>query len=151
MTRERTEAKVKAYNRAAKRALELYDSLSEVFKKFVGEKILKVDGSFLVKVSNFIPFMENKPEIQIYRHQSKYSLVWVVKASEQVQGQSFVEYMEVSVYVGELDGDVLKSICAKPNLRHNFTIEEVIKKQEDVKAAQAKLDAARSAIHPFGE
>jgi len=151
MNKERVEAKIRAYNRAAKRALELHDSLSDVFKQFVGQKVLKGDGSFLAKVAGFIPFMEKTPELMIYRYQSNYSMCWVVKACEQVQGQCGCEYMEVPVYVGEGEGNVLKSLIARPDLRHDYTFAEYEKKHEAFKAAQKKLDEAKSALHPFGE
>jgi hypothetical protein len=155
---KRLEAQVKAQNRAAKRALELYDSLAAIFAPLVGKPVCKANG-LLAKVEALLPKLENTPALMIYRYSStrsqgrycNYSLVWVVKACEQVEGAESCEYREVTVYVGELTGLVLEKICDRPNLRHDHSLAEVKAIREEVKAAQKVLDKAKSKLFPFGE
>jgi hypothetical protein len=147
---KRLEAQVKAQNRAAKRALELYDSLVAIFAPLVGKPVCKANG-LLAKVEALLPKLENTPALMIYKYSSNYSLVWVVKACEQVEGAESCEYREVSVYVGELRGLVLEKICDRPNLRHDHDVSEVKAIREEVKAAQKVLDEAKSKLFPFGE
>lgn len=150
MREKRLEAQVKAQNRAALRALELYDSLAAIFAPLVGKQVCKANG-LLAKVAALLPKLENTPALMIYQYSSDYSLVWIVKACEQVEGGESVEYREVSVYVGELRGLVLDKICNRPDLRHDHSLEEVKAIREEVKAAQKVLDEAKSKLFPFGE
>ena len=154
MIDERLKAIVKAQNRAAERAISLYDELAAVFAPFVGKQVCKKDGPLMAKVEALLPKLENAPGLQVYRHASNYSLVWVVKACEQVEGKGCCEYREVSVYVGELwypHNGVLKSLCKRPDLRHDHTPEEVEANREAVRKAKKALDAAQSMLYPFGE
>jgi len=151
---KRLEAQVKAQNRAAARALELYDELAAIFRPLVGKQVCKAHG-LLAKVTALLPKLENTPALVIYQYSStwplrNYSLVWVVKACEQA-GDDVCEYREVSVYVGDLRGLVLEKICDRPNLRHDHSLAEVKAIREEVKAAQKTLDEAESKLFPFGE
>jgi len=153
---KRLEAQVKAQNRAAARALELYAALTEIFRPMVGKKVCKANG-LLEKVKALLPKLENTPALMIYQHSSNYSLVWVVKACEQA-GDDVCEYREVSVYIGELRGlcsgscaGVLEKICDSPNLRHDYSVAEIKAAREEVKAAQKVLDEAKAKLNPFGE
>jgi hypothetical protein len=153
MRTEEFDATVKAYNRAALAGGKLYEMLSEIFKPFVGQQVCKKDGSLLAKISALIPKFGNTPALMIYKHTTplNYSLVWVAKTSEQVQGKEFCVYQEVSVYIGELRDGVLTALCPPPNLRHDYTVEEVERNRQAVKEAQKTLDDARSKLHPFGD
>ena len=157
MINERLKAQVKAQNRAAERALRLYDELAAVFAPFVGKAVNKKSTGLLAKVEALLPKLENTPDLMIYKHYSTYSLVWVVKACENGSGscrscqQVACEYREVSVYVGELDGEVLRKLCNRPALRHDYTPEGVEAIREGVRKAQQALDEAKSKLYPFGE
>jgi hypothetical protein len=146
---KRLEAQIKAQNRAATRALELYAELAAIFRPLVGKQVCKANG-LLAKVAALLPKLENTPALSIYRYRSNYSLVWVVKACEQ-EGEDVCEYREVSVYIGELRGLVLEKICDCPNLRHDYSLAEVKAIREEVKAAQKTLDEAKAKLSPFGE
>jgi hypothetical protein len=166
---KKLEAQVKAQNRAAARALELYDELAAIFKPLVGKQVCKANGQhgqLLAKVAALLPKLENTPALMIYRYPSNYSLVWVVKACEQAAsvvppfvGSDVCEYREVSVRIGELrglvpyrlHGLVLEKICDRPNLRHDYSLAEVKAIREEVKAAQKTLDEAKAKLSPFGE
>ena len=149
---KRLEAQVKAQNRVAARALELYDELAAIFRPLVGKQVCKANDpwALLAKVKALLPKLENTPALMIYQYSSNYSLVWVVKACEQA-GDDVCEYREVSVYVGELRGLVLEKICDRPNLRHDHSVAEVKAIREEVKAAQKTLDEVKSKLYPFGE
>ena len=149
---KRLEAQIKAQNRAATRALELYDELAAIFRPLVGKQVCKAADpwALLAKVKALLPKLENTPALMIYQHSSNYSLVWVVKACEQ-DGEDVCEYREVSVYIGELRGLVLEKIYDSPNLRHDYSVAEIKAAREEVKAAQKALDEAKSKLYPFGE
>jgi hypothetical protein len=155
MIDEKLKAVVKAQNRAAERAVRLYDELAAVFAPFVGKQVCKKDGPLLAKVEALLPKLENTPALTVYKHYSNYSLVWVIKACETVfkDGEQVAcEYREVSVYVGELSNGILTSLCKRPEgLRHDYTPEEVELKREAVRKAKKDLDEATSKLHPFGE
>jgi len=148
---ERLKAIVKAQNKAAERALRLYDELAAIFAPFAGKQVCKKDGPLLAKVEALLPKLENTPGLMVYKHYSPYSLLWVVKACEQIDGGDFSECREVSVYIGELSDGVLRSICKRPDLRHDYTPEEVESNIKAVRTAKDALDAAKSRLHPFGE
>jgi len=149
---KRLEAQVKAQNRVAARALELYDELAAIFRPLVGKQVCKANDpwALLAKVKALLPKLENTPALMIYQYSSNYSLVWVVKACEQA-GDDVCEYREVSVYIGELRGLVLEKIYDSPNLRHDYSVAEIKAAREEVKAAQKALDEAKSKLYPFGE
>lgn len=59
-------------------------------------------------------------------------------------------YHEVTVYVGTLDGGVLKDITPA-NFRTDYTPEEVEANRERYKAAKKAADEAQFYLYPFGE
>jgi len=145
---KRLEAQIKAHNRAATRGLELYAALTAIFRPLVGKKVCKANG-LLAKVKALLPKLENTPSLMIYQHSSNYSLVWAVKACEQVG--DVCEYGEVSVRIGELNGLVLEKICDYPDLRDDYSVAEIKAAREEVKAAQKVLDEAKAKLNPFVE
>ncbi len=158
MTNERQarlEAKVKAVNRAHAHAVKLYDALVPVFTPLVGCKILKADNTLLQSVQKVIPVVEGgNSSLRVYRNQSNYSLAWTVNASENIVGQQSCLYYEISVYVGNLDGQVLKDIMDPANQgfrRTDYTAGEIEGKRNVYEEAKKVMEDAKSALWPFGE
>jgi hypothetical protein len=61
-------------------------------------------------------------------------------------------YYEVTFYVGELTGDVLKNITTnETGFPTDYTVEQVEANRETFKVAQKAFESARSALYPFGE
>lgn len=151
-------ARVIAVNIANNYANSLFDKLSPIFKPFVGQKIIKIDGSLLEKVQKLIPqdlgqkFLSGS-SIQVYRDSSQFSIRYTVKSCVNIEGGCSCVYYETSVYIGEFDGQNLKSIHDNPDTqrRIDFTAEEITAKREEYKRLKKLADDAMSALQPFGE
>ena len=143
-------AKVKATNKANAYAMEIHPQLCAVFAPFVGQKIEKVDGSLLAKIAKLMPkFIDGVP-LHVYRYNSNYSLMYVVKTCEMIPPHGCT-YYEASCYVGEMRDGVLIKLCDAPKLRTDYTVEEVKANRAAYKAAQQLADDAKGKLHPFGE
>lgn len=158
MTNERQarlEAKVKAVNRAHAHAVKLYDALVAVFTPLVGCKILKADNTLLQSVQKGMPDLGGDARsLRVYRNQSNYSLAWTVNASENFVGGNGCLYYEISVYVGDLDGQVLTKIMDPANQgfrRTDYTAAEVAGKRDVFEKAKKVMEDAKSDLWPFGE
>lgn len=153
-------AKVAARNNAHAYALRLYPVLSDFFRGYVGCKILKADGTLLKKIADAIPAQPEPGvsgvQLHVYRSTSSYSLAWTVKACETFPARygdcQIASYYEVTVYIGDMRGDVLTKISDPPTwLRTDYTVEEVEKARLAYAEAKKKADDARSALGDFGE
>ena len=145
------EARVKGVNAANAFANELYPRLVSVFGSFIGEKITKVDGDLMQKVVKGIESLAfpNTVKISVYRYRSDYSIVYVVKTCEQVDGIAY--YHESSVYVGEMSNGVLTKLCNPPALKTDYNADVVAGLRVKHEAAKKAASEAESALFPFGE
>lgn len=145
------EARVKAVNKANGYAKMIYPKLSAMFKKFLGTKIEKADGSLTVKVKKELPELPEVPGVSTFRDRSQYSLLWTVSACENSEHSTL--YHKTSVYIGEMKDGVLTKLTEYfcENLRTDYTVEDILAKREAYKAAKKIADAAESALFPFGD
>jgi hypothetical protein len=150
---ERLAARVRAVNKANAYARDtLYPALVEIFRPLCGTAILKADGSLRASVARSLPDFPNRSEIMVYRDSSDYSLRWTVKTCEMIRDEQACLYHETTVYLGSLDGNTLKpDLYGPPDLRSDYTPEEVIDSREKYLDAKRVADAARDALYPFGE
>ena len=132
-----------AKNRANANAMALYDIFAKALAPFVGQKILKADGSFLAKVRAAFP----KIDIFYYRNQSNYSVSFVAKESENIVGGCGCVYEESTVYIGDLNNGVLVKLYERPTFRTDYCVEEIQmlrqlaeKARDDARQAESKLD-----------
>jgi hypothetical protein len=148
MNTNRLAARVKAVNTANAKAGEVYDQLAAIFAPYVGCKIEKADGGLLAKVAKALPeFVGNG--LHVYKYASNFSLVWMVKTCEVCDGTAC--YHEAGVYVGEMRDGVLLKLCNRPELRSDYTVEEVVANREAYEAAKKIADDVQGKLHPFGE
>lgn len=145
------EARVRGVNAANHYANLLYPKLLSVFGNFVGEKIEKVGGGLLQKVQNGVNTLglPKTVKLSVYRHASSYSLVYVVKTCETVDGGAY--YHETSVYVGEMANGVLTKILPAPTFKTDYKAEDVKAARLAYEAAKKAAGVAHSAMFPFGE
>ena len=147
-------AKVKAVNRAHAYVPELYGNLVEVFRPYVGQKIIKADGSLLAKINSQLPVLPLMGHaLSVYRHRSDYSLAWTIKTCEST-GDYGCLYYEATVYVGDLIGGVLSQLADAPlpvNYRTDYTVEEIAANREAVKVAEQAYNDAKGKLYIFGE
>lgn len=150
-------AKVAARNKAHAYAREIYPILAEYFRPFVGQKILKADGTLLKKIADGLPVLPDSSHLhQVYQTTGHgYSLSWVIRACESFKddsrGYQSCDYYDRYCYVGDLRDGVLKAISNPPEYRTDYTEEEVLSKREAYRAAKKAFDEAQSALGDFGE
>jgi hypothetical protein len=146
MTNE-LQAKVKAVNTANEYANQVYNTLSNLFSDFIGQKIVKLNRDILNKI--VLPIFPCTPDLHVFRRHAAYSLAWTVKTCELYEHSCV--YHEVTVYVGQLNGQVLEKICEWTPLRTDYTEKEIIQKREAYKEAKEIADKMKDQLYPFGE
>lgn len=136
-------ARVIARNRANANAMALYDAYAKALAPFIGQKILKADGCLLAKVIAVLPTLP----MHYYREHSNYSLRFVAKECENIQGGCGCVYEETSVYIGDLTNGVLVKLYERPTFRTDYCVEEIQmlrqlaeKARDDARQAESKLD-----------
>ena len=154
------EARVAAVNMANAYSNELWEKLHNAFEPLVGTKILKADGSFTAKVKEMVDRLEIHSDnvVHVYRGHSEYSLYFTVRSCQgSKSGRVGDDYNhsnshETSVYIGNLNGQILKDVgydC--PNNLTNHTVENVKSLRERHAIAKKAASDAESALFPFGE
>jgi hypothetical protein len=165
---ERLNARVRAHNRVNKRALELHGELVEIFRPFIGKKVLTNSG-FVAKLRPQIDAIRDREGssheggFQLYYNGGRYSLVFTLKAWEPYKGEQYGgSYAEASIYVGEfgnqtsqnpegLPQDHLASVReTPPDLRTDYSADEVRALRKAEREASEKAREAESALSPFG-
>ncbi len=151
-------AKVQAVNEANAYALTVYDLVIPIFTPLVGQKVEKAGGDLLAKLQKLMPEFGYSHRRHVYKLTSPYTLGWVVKACVNYSewGRESYAYHEVTVYVGDLKGDILTKLYPRPDVlnttwRSDYTVEEIKDKQRKAKEAKEAYENARSDCFPFGE
>lgn len=149
------EGKVAAQNRVNQLAMDCYAKAIEPLKQFVGQKILKVDGSLLEKVKKALPEL---PVLQcnriFYTCQHGYNLRIAIDESIYAMRRSGVGgtyYVEASAYLCNIRDGVLTELYPKPELRTDYTHEEILMARKDLETAKAAMSLAQSRLQGFGE
>lgn len=142
-------SKVKAVNKANAYANQVHDILTEVFRPFVGQKIIKVDGDLMARVKDYVPPLQYDAGLRCWKKHSDYSLSWGVDAN--ISYGNGCEYSgEVVVYIGRLEGQTLVELTPNEKRRTDWTVEEVREKRKAYEELKAAADSAFNAISPFG-
>lgn len=149
-------AKVAAQNEANKAAIELYAKAVEPLKAFVGQKILKVDGTLLEKVRKALPELVNTNEFRAYYTDGHgYSLciaITVNKSSPSRRGDCLIsQHMGASAYLAELRNGVLVKLYNVPQLRTDFSDLEILLARKDLEYAKKAMSVAQGRLYSFGE
>lgn len=150
-------ARVYGVNNAHRVAMLIYPELREALAPFVGQKILKADGTLLKKIAELIPKISNYDGISIYKSISDYNINWSVKSCEQSQSRNSYEghtntyYYEIGVYVGDIRDGILIRLYDPPIHKTDYTVEEVLRNRETFKVAEKIYQDAKSSLFPFGE
>lgn len=143
-------AKIKAVNAANAYAPKLYAMMADFFAPFVGQPILKNDGGILHRVEKTMPRLPFSTNLSVYRLASSYSLAWVVKTCENIEGEKSCIYHETVVYVGSLSGHTLTEITRPTIYRADYTPKEIEDKRNVFVLAKKAHDDALSNLNPFG-
>ncbi len=142
---------VKAVNKANQNANDVQPVLALFFEKYVGQTVLKADGTFLKKIADNLPKFLTNSDLRICRGQSRYSVSWSVIASENDPESHSISH-EVNVYVGELnDGVLTKVLPPHEKRRTDYKAEEVLAERQRIKDLQKVVDDAKSALFPFAD
>lgn len=142
-------AYIVATNKANQYANELYEQLAPIFTPLVGLKIEKVNGSLLEKYKTLLPQFPNTPSFRIFRHFSEYNLAWNVEVME--KGNNSWETATDILYLADIKNHVLTRLYEHPQLRTNYTYEEIQHKQEIYKQLKKDLQQAKQDLYPFPE
>lgn len=139
------QAKVDARNLVNQAVKDNAQMFFDACAPFVGQQIVKADGYFTKK------FLAAMPNVGFCWGQGRYSLSRTFKACEAGERSSF--YAEAMLYIGDLDGGVLKNL--NPNFKpefypSNYDAAEVEKARLEVRDAEEALRKAQSKIHLFG-
>ena len=145
-------AKIAARNRCNKAANELYPRLAEIFRPMVGKKVVKVDGDLVYGCrTNDLRSVLDVPGCHVYRYCSVYSLMWCVKCSENIVGQSGCVYQEASVYVASLSGQICEKIDEWTDLKTDYNLDDLVAKIDAAELAREEYDRVKGLTFPFSE
>lgn len=150
---EQLAARIKARNRAGEIANELFPQFVAIFKPLVGQKVCKVDGSFLKKIVEQLPsrdYPDTAPTVMYYRNNSEYTVSFTIKTCAS-NGQGGCAYEEVGVYVADLSNGVVgDKEYDPPAYRTDYTAAEIKRLRIVYKEKREQADQAFSDLHPFG-
>lgn len=150
MNKNELKAKVQALNKTLEVSRIVQKELLAIFAEHVGCKICRIDGSLLRAVQAKIPEFKNfGSNVQVYKYYSNYTLQWVVKVCQQVEGECHSVYKELTVYVGDIQDGVFTKLAAPAELLEYFTVEQVEYLMEEKEKAEKALAEANSALHLF--
>lgn len=146
------EANVDAVNRAHAYANYIDPILRAIFEPFVGQKILKQDGTLMEKYRKLVPAFENTNSLCVFKRSTDYSLAWTVRTCsiypESSHHSAF--YYEITVYICDINGAVLSGMCAtRPDAKADYKVEDIQKIRQEVKEAEKALDAIKRKLGPF--
>lgn len=140
------EAKVDATNRANASANKLQPALIEIFRPFVGQKILKADGTIAQRFQRFVPKFSYSTEHNVYHNNNRCS--WTVKCCSFIEGGGCV-YHEAHLSVGRIVDGVLTELATPFVRRADWTAEEVQRLQKAVEDAETVFRNAQAALEHF--
>lgn len=153
-------AKIEATNLAHAYGNKLRKLLVEFFAPYVGQKIVKADGSLLAKIAAKLPAfpdVKGNPgqhehaSIMTYKHNSAYSLAWTVKVCQPIPPHTCT-YYEMTVYIGDMSGDVLKAMTNHTDdWKADYTLEETLAHIQAYEDAQKVAESLKSAVYPFSD
>jgi len=145
-------AQVAAWNRCNAEANKLAVLLAEVFKPFIGKKIICNGGSLTQRAQSAIPELSHVLELNIWHACSVYALHYMVRVCEHEDRGDYCgsRYAETHVVIGQIKDRVLESVNTPcTDLRTDYTESEILAKREALQKAEAALRDAESALSPF--
>lgn len=145
----RLSAKVCAVNKANAYAMRLHKLLSPIVAQWVGQDILKADGTLRVKYEKQIPKFPEVAGIRVYKRVASYGLSFSVSGSENAEDCTMC--YEASCNLAKLSNGVVGELYQCPELRTDYTAEEIEEKRKAYKKAEELAREAESALTPFGE
>lgn len=152
-------AKVAAVNRASAEANRLAPLIVQALAPYVGQKVLKADGTFLQKVKEALPFRPTFAttgnRLNVYLDLGRrYSVRLEVQASENhkcIRGDTGYQTGKVSLYLFELSNGVLGKAYNFGPLRTDYTESEVSTTRKNLSEAKSKVSDLLSRLYYFGE
>jgi hypothetical protein len=124
-------AKVAAVNEANLFARTLYEPLEAAFRLFIGEQIITESGVIIQRLEYLLPvsYILNPygRNINTTRRITDFSVAFVVEAFKHVpgDGSGVTVFHQTALNIGHLDGGILKALYALPELRSDYTVEEI--------------------------
>ncbi len=160
---ERLNAKVRAQNKVNARANALHPELLEIFRPYVGKKILTNSG-FVAKLKPALAALrerESAAKFQLCPGSTTYTLSFSLRGWESYNGEQYGgASAEATLYVGDMNrpgsgvysGDALATLHTEPPaLRTDYSADEVRELRKTAAAAEQAARDAESALFPFGK
>lgn len=162
------QARVIARNRAGEVANQLYPKLIDIFKEYIGKKVVKANGGLLQKICNKLPdfpreLVRNPTTVVFtetyWREYSRNEILFKVNVSSvNVSAVNVLAYdnsskvcnEEVSIYICGLFDGFITHWGGPPNFRTDYNLDEVKSLREEWRVAKQKADDAEKACWPFG-
>lgn len=138
---------VNAVNQAHKYANELHKTLTDIFKNFVGQKVITKEGKLVAKIN--LPSLPCTPSLHVFKESSNYSLVYKVRTF--VCDTNGSSTYETAVYIGRISDGFLTELCDYEECKDNYTLEQVKALIESYQEKQKAAEQAKSLLYPFGE
>jgi hypothetical protein len=149
----RLENKVKAHNLLGQLVNEWQPKIKQALLPWVGQKVSLVTGGKPVKLKLDLSALEMPDAfdsfIRVSFDQYSAKVHYRTCVTHPVGGTN---YAETCVYLGDMEGANLKDLHYEfTPYPTDYTVDKIITARLAFKAAEEKLSAARSALHPFGE
>lgn len=151
---DRLAARVKAKNRANEIANRLEIEFKEIFRPFVGKKILLQTGGFIKSINETLKkynFPENKV-FRIWKTDTTYSLNFRISAAEVENYNCSSCSAESRISIGKLDGNILTAIEETNHpQKTDFSAEEIQRLRDLVRQKESEVNQIRNQYYGFGE
>ncbi len=152
------EAKVGERNNVNRQAMALLPGILDALRPLVGTKVLNQGAVISQKLRNALPKFDNTTDLSVSYSASRYSFTVTFRTTGHFPSRwpdtHIACYSECSLHLGDIGQNsfILENLRdVTPNLRTNYTVEEVVQARKELSAAiDAKHEAERKLCY-FGE
>lgn len=151
-------AKVAAVNLANAEANRLSPILTEFFRPYLGAKILKTDNTLLESIKKNLPefptWQKTERELESYLTAGAgYSLRLNIRATQaytNYRGDYAEQSAEASVYICEIQNQIMGKLYPAHERRDNYSAEEIAELREQLEKAERVVSSLKSKLVEFG-
>jgi hypothetical protein len=152
------QAKVGERNNVNRQAMALLPGILDALRPLVGTKVLNQGAVISQKLRNVLPKFSDTPALSVYYSASRYSFTVTFRTSGIFPGHypdsQIACYAECSLHLGDIGQNsfILEKVNdTLPNLRTDYTVEEVQQARQDLSAAMDAKHSAERKLCFFGE
>ncbi len=152
------EAKVGERNNVNRLAMALLPDILDALRPLVGTKVLNQGAVISQKLRNALPKFSDTQDLSVYYSASRYSFTVTFKTTGHFPSSwsdtHIACYAECSLHLGYIGQNsfILEKLReAEPNLRTDYTVEEIVQARKELSAAMDAKHAAERKLCYFGE